>query len=57
MQAEEYHERGWMCPTALKDAEGEWIKLDDRTCRMLVRTGRMEIERLAKELGFDYAAL
>lgn len=61
MQAEEEHKREWLCPLNLLNengsAEGEWIRLDDRARRILVRTGRITIEELAKELNLNYSEL
>ena len=61
IQAEEEHQRDFLCPFDLRDdngnAEGEWIKLDDRAKRMLVRSGRIAIEELAKKLNLNYSEL
>ncbi len=61
IQAEEEHARDFLCPFDLTDsngsAEGEWIGLDDRAYRMLVRKGRIIIEDLAKELSLNYSEL
>jgi hypothetical protein len=60
IQAEEQHEIEWLYPvdySGHKDgsAMGEWIELNERSKRILVRKGRIVIENLCKKLGLNYS--
>lgn len=62
IQAEELHEMKRLSPPShLEDdsenAKGEWIKMDDRAKRILVRTGRLLIEDICTELNLNYSEM
>lgn len=61
IQAEEAFQRLWLCGREFSEinggAEGEWIRPDDRTFRILIKEGMLIIENLAKEMNINYSEL
>lgn len=62
IQTEERHVISWISGSRNLDEDkesvkGEWIKMDDRAKRILVREGRILIENLCDELNLNYSEI